>query len=76
MVEDNLKGKYSLVASIITSVVITVLFTFLAILKNNTDTSQMYTQVDIIGGTLFVFLLTMIVSVSIWPSIIEKYASK
>lgn len=74
--KDNLKGKYSLVASIITSVVITVLFMFLAIIKNNTDTSPMYTQVDIIGGALFVFLLTMIVSASIWPSIIEKYVSK
>lgn len=76
MVDSKLKGKYSLVASIVTSIVIAGMFTFLAFLKNNFGISPMYTNVDIIGGALFVFTLTMIVSASIWPGIIEKYSAK
>lgn len=76
MVDSKSKGKYSLVASFVTSIVITGIFTFLAFFKNNAGSSLMYTEVDIIGGALFVFLLAIIVSVSIWPGIIEKYAPK
>ena len=76
MVDSKLKGKYSLVASIVTSIVIASMFTFMAFFKNNIGSSPMYTNVDIIGGALFVFMLTMIVSASIWPGIIEKYVAK
>lgn len=76
MVDSKLKGKYSLIASIVTSIVIASMFTFTTFLKNNIGSSPMYTNVDIIGGALFVFMLTMIVSASIWPGIIEKYVAK
>ncbi len=60
------KGFYSLAASIVTSFLITLIFYSLAAIKN------IYSFVDIAGGMLFVFILSLIVSASIWPSLIKK----
>ncbi len=65
-------GMYSLMASIVSSIVIVVVFLALALLKNSSRTIPLYTDVDIIAGMIFVFILSMIVSASIWPGIIEK----
>lgn len=64
-------GIYSLVASIATSVVIVLFFYILAAGKVNTN-PQMYEPIDIYAGMVYVFVLSMIVSASIWPGIIEK----
>ena len=68
---DN-KGKYSLIASILSSVLLVILFAGLAVMVNRTRVVPLYSQVDIIAGMVFVFVLSMIVSASIWPEIIEK----
>ncbi len=65
-------GMYSLMASIASSIVIVVIFYALALLKNSSRATPLYTEVDIIAGMIFVFILSMIVSASIWPGIIEK----
>lgn len=65
-------GKYSLIASVVSSVVLSVVFVLLAILKNSGMVTPLYTQVDITAGAAFVFILSMIVSASIWPNIVEK----
>jgi hypothetical protein len=65
-------GMYSLIASIVSSIVIVFVFLALALLKNRGRTIPLYTDVDIIAGMIFVFILSMIVSASIWPGIIEK----
>ena len=65
-------GRYSLIASIVSSIVIVVIFLVLALLKNSGRTIPLYTDVDIMAGMIFVFILSMIVSASIWPGIIEK----
>jgi len=65
-------GKYSLIASIASSIVIVVLFLALSLLKNSSRAIPLYTDVDIMAGMIFVFILSMIVSASIWPGIIEK----
>jgi hypothetical protein len=65
-------GKYSLMASIVSSIVIVVVFLALALLKNSSRTIPLYTDADIIAGMIFVFILSMIVSASILPGIIEK----
>lgn len=65
-------GKYSLIASIVSSIVIVVIFLALALWKNIGRAIPLYTDVDIIAGMIFVFILSMIVSASIWPGIIEK----
>ncbi|MCK5486833.1 MAG: hypothetical protein KAI86_11510 [Desulfobacterales bacterium] len=65
-------GKYSLIASIASSVALSVVFVLLAILKNSGMATPLYTQVDITAGAVFVFILSMIVSASVWPNIVEK----
>jgi hypothetical protein len=64
-------GMYSLAASIATSIVIVLLFYFLAAIKVNTN-PQMYKPVDMYAGMVYVLVLSMIVSASVWPGIIEK----
>lgn len=63
-------GFYSTLASLVTSLLIVVLFYTLAMQKVREN--MMYTTVDVYGGVVFVFILAMIVSASIWPGVIEK----
>ena len=65
-------GKYSLIASVVSSVALSVVFVLLSVLKNSGMATPLYTQVDIGAGAIFVFILSMIVSASIWPNIVEK----
>lgn len=65
-------GKYSLIASIVSSFVVVGLFLMLALFKNSIREIPLYTDVDIMAGMVFVFILSMIVSASIWPGIMEK----
>lgn len=66
------KSKYALIASLVSSCLLVIIFAVLSILVNNSRTIPLYSQTDIIAGTVFVFVLSMIVSASIWPGIIEK----
>ncbi len=67
--EKNL-GLYSLLASLGTSVLVVLLFYTLAMQKLRENV--MYTTVDVYGGMVYVFILAMIVTASIWPGVIEK----
>lgn len=70
-----MKGKtgiYSLMASIVSSIVVVGIFLVLALLKNSSRSTPLYTEVDIMAGMIFVFILSLIVSASIWPGIVEK----
>lgn len=66
------KGRYSLIASLATSLLLVVLFAALSTAVNSSRAAPLYTQVDIIAGMVFVFVLSMIVSASVWPAVIEK----
>ncbi len=66
--EKNL-GLYSALASLGTSVLVELLFYTLAMQKVREN--MMYTTVDVYGGMVFVFILSMIVAASIWPGVIE-----
>ncbi len=68
-------GLYSVLASLATSVVIVLLFYILAMAKVSAS-PQVYTTVDVYGGMVFVFILSMIVAASIWPGVIEKRMMK
>jgi len=68
---DN-KVKYVLIASILSSVLLVILFAGLAVMVNSSRVVPLYSQVDIIAGMMFVFVLSLIVSASIWPEIIDK----
>lgn len=64
-------GIYSLAASIGSSIVIVMLFYIFAIGKMESN-PEMYKPVDVYAGIVYTFILSMIVSASIWPGIIEK----
>jgi Na+-transporting NADH:ubiquinone oxidoreductase subunit NqrB len=66
------KGRYALIASLTTSFLLVILFAALSAAVNNSRATPLYTQVDIIAGMIFVFVLSMIVSASVWPAVIEK----
>ncbi len=66
------KALYSLIASILTSLLAVFVFYYLASIKNAGNAVPLYTSVDIAGGMIYVFILAMIVSASIWPGVIEK----
>lgn len=64
-------GSYSIVASLVTSAVIVSLFYSLALQKLGAS-PDIYRPVDVYAGMVYVFIIAMIVSASIWPGIIEK----
>jgi len=68
---DN-KGKYLLIACILSSVLVVTFFAYIAVMINSSRNVPLYSQVDIIAGMVFVFVLSMIISASLWPEIIEK----
>jgi len=71
---ENKVGVYSVIASTATSLLIVVLFYIFAIQK--ASSSAQYSYTDVYGGMVYVFILSMIVSASIWPGVIEKRLKK
>lgn len=69
---DKNLGYWSVLASVATSLIIVVLF-YISGMQKVSDNPAMYSAVDVYGGAVFAFILSMIVSASIWPGIIEKY---
>lgn len=72
---DNIsenKGKYAFIASVVSSLVLVIIFAVLSFAVNGSKDVPLYSQVDIIAGMIFVFILSMIVAASVWPGIIEK----
>lgn len=65
------KTKFVLLSSIATSMVLVSLFLFGALLTNASRGEVAYTQVDMAAGSIFVFVITMIISLSLWPKIID-----
>lgn len=66
------KGKYALIASLVSSFLLVIIFAVLSLVVNSSRQIPLYSQTDIIAGMIFVFVLSMIVSASVWPGIIEK----
>lgn len=71
-VSEKNTGKYSLIASVASSLLLVIIFAGLSFLVNSSRTVPLYSQVDIIAGMVFVFILSMIVAASVWPGVIEK----
>ena len=74
MVKSIYEGNRSrsvLLASIVTSIVLVIFFFFGAISTNVIRGGAAYTQVDIVAGSIFVLAITMIISLSLWPKIID-----
>jgi len=68
--EDD-RQRLVLLTSIVTSIVLVIFFLFGAISTNAIRGGGAYTQVDIIAGSIFVLVLTMIISLSLWPKVMD-----
>lgn len=71
---ENKTGFYSVAASMVTSILIVIIFYIFALQKVGSSTQYSYT--DVYAGMVYVFILSMIVSASLWPGVIEKRLKK
>lgn len=65
------KGIYSAAASLATSLVIMSIFYIFALQKVS-ENPAIYKYVDVYAGMVYVFILSMIVSASIWPELLKR----
>jgi hypothetical protein len=72
---DN-RPSLVLLSSISTSIVLVILFLFGAISTNALREEVAYTQVDMAAGSIFVFVITMIISLSFWPKVMDWLEKK
>ncbi len=70
------KTKFVLLSSIATSMVLMSLFLFGALLTNVLLEEMAYTQVDMAAGSIFVFVISMIISLSLWPKVMDWIESR
>lgn len=64
------KFLHTFLFSTVSSLVIGAIFYVLSI--NRSAVPQVYTMTDTNLGTVFVFLLAMLIGLSLWPRILEK----
>lgn len=70
------RNRAVLLSSIATSIVLMSLFLLGALLVNIYAGEAAYTLVDIIAGCIFVFFITMIISLSLWPRVMDRLESR
>lgn len=70
------RPRLVLLSSIVTSIALVSLFLFGALLTNSLREEMAYTQVDIVAGSIFVFVITMIISLSLWPKVMDRFESR
>lgn len=70
------RNRAVLLLSIATSIVLMNLFLLGALLANMYAREAFYTQVDIIAGCIFVLIITMIISLSLWPKVMDWIESR
>jgi hypothetical protein len=63
---DN-RPRIVFLLSLATSIVLVILFFSGALLTNISRGEMAYTRVDMAAGSIFVFVITMIISLSLWP---------
>jgi len=62
--------------SLTTSIVLVILFLSGSFLTNASRGEIAYTRVDMAAGSIFVFVISMIISLSLWPRIADRVESK
>ncbi|AAM04759.1 predicted protein [Methanosarcina acetivorans C2A] len=70
------RARLVLISSIATSLVLMNLFLLGTLLVNMYRGEVSYTMVDIAAGSIFVLVITMIISLSLWPRIIDRLESR
>lgn len=70
------RPRLVLLSSIAISIVLVILFLFGAISTNALRGGSAYTHVDMAAGSIFVFVLSMIISLSLLPKIMDWLESR
>jgi hypothetical protein len=70
------RPRVVLLSSIATSILLVSLFLLGAYLTNISRGEVAYTQVDIAAGSIFVFVINMIISLSLWPKVMDRLESR
>lgn len=70
------RTRIVLLASFATSFVLINIFMLGALFTNMVRDTQAYTLVDMAAGVVFVFVISMIISMSLWPRIMDKLEAK
>jgi membrane protein YdbS with pleckstrin-like domain len=70
------RPKVVLLSSIATSIVLVSFFLLGAFLINISRGKVAYTQVDMAAGSIFVFVITMIISLSLWPKVMDRLENR
>jgi membrane protein YdbS with pleckstrin-like domain len=70
------RARFVFFSSIATSIVLVSLFLLGAFLTNVSRGEVAYTQVDMAAGSIFVFVLSMIISLSLLPKIMDWLENK
>jgi hypothetical protein len=67
---DN-RPRILFLLSLTSSILLVVFFLSGALLTNASRGEMAYTQVDMAAGSIFVFVISMIISLSLWPKIAD-----
>ncbi len=67
---DN-RPKVVFLLSLTTSVMLDIIFLSGALLTNISRGEMAYTHVDMAAGSIFVFVISMIISLSLWPRVAD-----
>jgi hypothetical protein len=70
------RPRVVLLSSIATSILLVSLFLLGTYLTNISRGEVAYTQVDIAAGSIFVFVINMIISLSLWPKVMDRLESR
>ncbi|MDD3246637.1 MAG: hypothetical protein PHF18_07290 [Methanosarcina sp.] len=70
------RARVVLLSSIATSLVLMNLFLLGTLLSNLYRGDVAYTLVDSAAGSIFVFVITTIISLSLWPKVIDWFESR
>lgn len=65
------RSRIVFLLSLVTSILLVVLFLSGALLTNASRGEMTYTRVDMAAGSIFVFVISMIISLSLWPRIAD-----
>lgn len=70
------KQRIVLLLSLATSILLVVLFLSGSFLTNISRGEIAYTRVDMAAGSIFVFVISMIISLSLWPRVADRLENR
>jgi hypothetical protein len=73
---EEKKTRVVFLSSLVTSIGLSLLFLAGALLANASRGGAAYTQVDMAAGSIFVFVIGLIISLSLWPRVMDRLEKK